>query len=58
MELADLTPDKIAIVKKYPAIFANQNHSFAKTDDSHRAFLGIIRDMQIRKRAFGYIFIR
>lgn len=56
MELADLTPDKIAIVKKYPAIFANQNHSFAKTDDSHRAFFGIIRDIQIKEEGIWVYF--
>lgn len=56
MELADLTPDKIAIVKKYPAIFANQNHSFAKTDDSHRAFFGIIRDIQIKEEGIWIYF--
>ena len=56
MELADLTPDKIAIVKKYPAIFANQNHSFAKTDDSHRAFFGIIRDIQIKEEGIWLYF--
>jgi len=56
MELADLTPDKIAIVKKYPAIFANQNHSFARTDDSHKAFFGIIRDIQIKEEGIWIYF--
>jgi hypothetical protein len=56
MELADLTPDKIAIVKKYPAIFANQNHLFARTDDSHKAFFGIIRDIQIKEEGIWIYF--
>lgn len=56
MELADLTPDKIAIVKKFPAIFANQNHSFAKTDDTHRAFFGIIRDVKIKEEGIWIYF--
>ncbi len=56
MELAALTPDKIAIVKKYPAIFANQNRSFAKTDDSHRAYFGIIRDIQIKEEGIWIYF--
>ena len=56
MELADLTPDKIAIVKKFPAIFANQNHSFAKTDDTHRAFFGIIRGVEIKEEGIWIYF--
>lgn len=56
MELADLTPNKIAIVKKFPAIFANQNHSFAKTDDTHRAFFGIIRDVKIKEEGIWIYF--
>lgn len=58
MELADLTPDKIAVVKKFPAIFANQNHSFAKTDDAHRAFFGIIRDVKIKEEGIWIYFYK
>lgn len=58
MELADLTPEKIAVVKTFPAIFANQNHSFAKTDDSHKAFFGIIRDVQIKEEGIWIYFYK
>ena len=58
MELADLTPEKVTIIKRYSAIFANQNHSFAKTDDSHKAFFGIIRDIQIKEEGIWIYFYK
>ena len=53
-----VTPEKIAVVKSFPAIFANQNHSFAKTDDSHKAFFGIIRDVQIKEEGIWIYFYK
>lgn len=46
MLLAYLTSDCIKTVKAFPAIFANRNHGFASTDEGHKAFFGIVLDVQ------------
>lgn len=52
----DDTPYKIAIIKKYPAMLANQDHSFEKTDDPHKASFGLIRDVQIKEEGIWICF--
>lgn len=57
-ELAYLTEECINIVKSFPAIFASTNHQFARTDDRHRAFFGIVRDVQVKEDGIWIYFIK
>lgn len=57
-ELAYLTEECINIVKTFPAIFASTNHQFARTDDRHRAFFGIVRDVQVKEDGIWIYFFK
>ena len=37
---ASLTPEAVEGLKRYPAIFADENHSYGKTDDAQDAYFG------------------
>ena len=45
---ASLTPEAIECLKRYPAIFADENHSYGKTDDAQDAYLGFVNDIKIQ----------
>lgn len=45
---ATLRPEAIKELKRYPAIFADKNHLFGKTNDEQNAYLGIITDVKIQ----------
>lgn len=57
-ELAYLTEECINIVKTFPAIFASTNHQFARTDDRHRAFFGIVRDVHVKEDGIWIYFFK
>ena len=40
-----LTPDAIEIIKTFPAIFASENHGYARTDEDHMAYYGYVEDV-------------
>lgn len=44
---ASLTPEAIEDLKRYPAIFADENHSYGKTDDAQDAYFGFVKDVSI-----------
>ena len=35
-------------MKRYPAIFADENHSYGKTDDAQDAYFGFVKDVKIQ----------
>ena len=43
-----LTPEAIEGLKRYPAIFADENHSYGKTDDAQDAYFGFVKDVKIQ----------
>ena len=43
---ASLSPEAIAIIKTFPAIFCSENHHYAKTDPDHMAYYGYITDIK------------
>ena len=43
---ATLRPEAIEELKRYPAIFADENHSYGKTDDEQDAYLGFLKDVK------------
>lgn len=45
---ATLSSEAIEELKRYPAIFAGENHSYGKTDDEQNAYLGFITDIKIQ----------
>ena len=45
---ASLTPEAIEGLKRYPAIFADENHSYGKTDDAQDAYFGFVKDIKIQ----------
>ena len=58
MRLAYLTQECIDTVKTFPAIFASQNHSYARTDDGHRAFFGIVRNVEVKEDGIWIYFYK
>ena len=45
---ASFTPEAIAEIKKYPALFCSENHHYAKTDPDHMANYGYIKDIKVQ----------
>lgn len=40
--------EAIEDLKRYPAIFADENHSYGKTDDAQDAYFGFVKDVKIQ----------
>jgi len=53
---AALTPEAIEGLKRYPAIFADENHSYGKTDEEQNAYLGVVRDVKIQDNGIKIYF--
>lgn len=45
---ASLTPEAVGDLRRYPAIFADENHSYGKTDDAQDAYFGFVKDVKIQ----------
>lgn len=45
---ASLTPKTIEELKHYPAIFANENHEYGRTDDLQDAYFGFVTDIKVQ----------
>jgi hypothetical protein len=45
---ASLTPEAVDSLKCYPAIFADENHSYGKTDEAQDAYFGFVKDIKIQ----------
>ena len=53
---ASLTPEAIEGLKRYPAIFADENHSYGKTDDDQDAYFGFVKDVKIQDNGIKIYF--
>lgn len=58
ISLSYLSDNCQTVVKSFPAIFASTNHGFARTDNSHMAFFGIIRRIQIKEDGIWIYFYK
>ncbi len=55
---AALTPEAIAIVKTFPALFCSENHHFTKTDPDHMAFYGYVTDIKVQDNGIKIYFTK
>jgi hypothetical protein len=55
---ASLTPDAIAIIKTFPAIFCSENHHYAKTDPDHMAYYGYVTDIRVQDNGVKVYFTK
>ena len=56
IKYAALIPEAIEDLKRYPAIFADENHSYGKTDEEQDAYLGVVRDVKIQDNGIKIYF--
>ncbi|MDD4700372.1 MAG: hypothetical protein PHV07_09025 [Oscillospiraceae bacterium] len=56
--LAYLTEECIRTIKTFPAIFTSTNHLFARTDERHNAFFGIVRDVRVKEEGIWIYFYK
>lgn len=54
--LAALTPEAVAIIKTFPALFASENHEYGKTDGAHYAYYGFVTDVRIQDNGIKVYF--
>ena len=43
-----LSPNAIEIIKTFPAIFASENHGYARTDENHVAYYGYVENVVVQ----------
>ncbi len=55
-QCAALSPEAIAIIKTYPAIFCSENHHFSTTDPDHVAYYGYVKDIKIQDNGIKVYF--
>ena len=55
-QCAALTPEAIAIIKTYPALFCSENHHFATTAPDHIAYYGYVKDIKIQDNGIKVYF--
>ena len=55
-QYATLTPEAIAIIKTYPALFCSKNHNFATTDPDHIAYYGYVTDIKVQDNGIKVYF--
>lgn len=53
---ASLTPEAVAIIKTFPALFCSENHNFAKTDPDHMAYYGYVNDVKVQDNGIKVYF--
>ena len=53
---ASFTPEAIAEIKKYPALFCSENHNYTKTDPDHMAYYGYIKDIKVQDNGIKVYF--
>ena len=52
---ASLSPEAIAIIKTFPAVFCSENRHYSKTDPDHMAFYGYVTDIKVQDNGIkGY----
>ena len=57
-QCAALTPEAIAIVKSFPALFCSENHNFTKTDPDHTAYYGYVADVKLQDNGIKIYFMK
>lgn len=55
-QCAALTPEAVAIIKTFPAIFCSENHNFTKTDPGHMAYYGYVTDVKVQDNGIKVYF--
>ena len=45
-QFSSLSNYAISQIMRLPSLFANENHRYGRTDDSHQAYLGIVTDIK------------
>lgn len=58
VQCASLTPEAVAVIKSFPALFCSENHSFTKTDPDHTAFYGYVTDIKVQDNGIKIYFVR
>jgi len=54
--LATLTPEAVATIKTFPALFASENHYFGRTDETHYAYYGFVTDVRVQDNGIKVYF--
>jgi len=54
--LASLSPDAVATIKTFPALFASENHFYGRTDDAQNAYYGFVTDIKIQDNGIKVYF--
>lgn len=55
---ASLSPEAIATIKTFPAIFCSENHHYAKTDPDHMAYYGYVTDIKVQDNGVKVYFTK
>ena len=55
---ASLSPEAIAIIKTFPAIFCSENRHYSKTDPDHMAFYGYVTDIKVQDNGIKVYFTK
>ena len=55
---ASLSPEAIAVIKTYPAIFCSENRHYAKTDPDHMAYYGYVNDIKVQDNGIKVYFTK
>lgn len=55
---ASLSPEAIAIIKTFPAVFCSENHHYAKTDPDHTAYYGYVTDIKVQDNGIKVYFTK
>ena len=56
VQCASLTPEAVAIIKTFPALFCSENHNFSKTDPDHMAYYGYVNDVKVQDNGIKVYF--
>lgn len=55
---ASLSPEAIAIIKTFPAVFCSENRHYSKTDPDHMAFYGYVTDIKVQDNGIKVYFTK
>lgn len=55
---ASLSPEAIAIIKTFPAIFCSENRHYSKTAPDHMAFYGYVTDIKVQDNGIKVYFTK
>ena len=55
---ASLSPEAIAIIKTFPAIFCSENHYYSRTDPDHMAYYGYVNDIKVQDNGIKVYFTK